>query len=84
MTRSYIPKIFCCENHVSPESSSSLADGGFGRAAWMLHEGGGSCVCVAVALRDAAGEGVLHGLCVEKVAILPKKRCKICPIGLKS
>ena len=41
MTRSYIPKIFCCENHVSPESSSSLADGGFGRAAWMLHEGGG-------------------------------------------
>ena len=34
--------------------------------------GGGSCVCVAFALRDAAGEGVLHGLCVEKVAILPK------------
>ena len=41
-------------------------------------------VCVAVALRDALVEGVLHGLCVEKVAILPKKRRKICRIGLKS
>ena len=41
-------------------------------------------VCVAFALRDASGEGVLHGLCVEKVAILPKKRRKICRIGLKS
>ena len=26
-------------------------------------------VCVAVVLRDASVEGVLHGLCVEKVAI---------------
>ena len=41
-------------------------------------------VCVAFALRDASVEGVLHGLCVEKVAILPKKRRKICRIGLKS
>ena len=39
-------------------------------------------VCVAFALRDASVEGVLHGLCVEKVAILPKKRRKICRIGL--
>ena len=33
-------------------------------------------VCVAFALRYASVEGVLHGLCVEKVAKLAKKRRK--------